>query len=289
MTLVCSTSVAQAATFSDEEGWRAYDSGDYGLARQIWEALAEAGHPQAQFGLGILHDLGNGIASDQAVAYHWYHRAAEAGLPAAEFNVAVMIDSGRGVPREPAVAALWYAKAASHGHGRAQYDLGQLYETGDGVPRNVDQAAVWFRAAAAGGVKAAGERFRIAAAAQASRPMAPVEALAPPTPEAPTDRTEIDATFNPVPVELVWTAPVQPVPVTFFVEMLRVDLETPREVFSGYTDQSAVLAATAVDRGVYAWRVYTVGRDVDHYSVSAWQLFKIKHPMTTAETKQQGR
>jgi TPR repeat protein len=102
---------------------RAYDAGRFEEARSTWAPLAEAGDPEAQAGLGLLYDLGQGVPRDAAKAYSWYKRAADAGLARALFNVAVMHDSGTGVPRDTAQAATWYARAAARGHGRAQYNL----------------------------------------------------------------------------------------------------------------------------------------------------------------------
>jgi uncharacterized membrane protein YfcA len=280
-TLTFATSVAEAATASGTDAQLAYDSHNYDLARHIWTTLAEAGDAQAQFALGIIYDLGNGVAQDQAEAYRWYRRAAAAGLPSAEFNVAVMADSGRGVSRDPTVAALWYAKAAAHGHHRAQYNLGQLYETGDGVPCNPDQAVAWYEAAAGGGLKAASERRRIAKTRQASRPANLAGTLAPPMLIAPADHAEIEATVDPASIELVWNAPPQPVPTKFFFEVFRVDHGSLHKVFDGYTDRSAVLTPAEFDPNVYVWRVYAVDQATLHYTMSQWQLFTIKQATTT--------
>src|SRR5262245_26884838 len=96
--LLCIASHASAGSFA--AGQRAYDAGSFEDAHRIWGPLAASGEAQAAFGLGLLYDLGQGVAQDTAQAYAWYRRAADAGLPAAAFNVAVMHDGGRGVPRD---------------------------------------------------------------------------------------------------------------------------------------------------------------------------------------------
>jgi Sel1 repeat len=276
-TTVLAVSVAQAVTWHD--GQQAYDFHDYTSARHIWQTLANAGDAEAEYRLGLLYDLGNGVAEDQAAAYYWYRLAAEAKLPAAEFNVAVMDDSGRGVSRDSSAAALWYARAALHEHARAQYNLGQLYATGDGVPRNLDQAAIWFKAAAANGVRAAAES--LTKIKEPPQPMDTSRRLAAPIPTAPSDHSEVDATSDTV--ELVWNAPRQPVPVTFFLEMIGVDQAELREVFSGYTDLSAAVVAVSGGSAIYAWRVYAVSRT--HYSASKWQLFSVHRLLRTLTAK----
>jgi Sel1 repeat len=272
--LTGATGIAEAAASND--GQNAYDLHNYDEAREIWEPLAKAGDAQAAFGLGVIYDLGNGVQQDQGAAFRWYRLAAEAGVPAAEFNVAVMADSGRGMPRDPALAALWYAKAAAHGHHRAQYDLAQLYENGDGVPRNYDQATAWYHAAAAGGLRAAADKDRFGKTGQALASVDFTESLTPPIPRAPAARKVIETAVEPTSVELVWNAPPQPAPATFFVEVLRVDRHPPHEIFAGYTDLSAVLTPATFEPGLYAWRVYAVGKATAHYSISEWQFFTIK-------------
>ena len=123
---------APAATPDDAQ--RAYAAGRFEEARRLWEPRAEAGDAEAQFGLGLLFDIGQGVAQDPASAYRWYRRAAEAGMAEAQFNVAVMHDTGEGRPRDPAAAALWYSRAAAHGNRRAQFNLAQLYAAGQGLP-----------------------------------------------------------------------------------------------------------------------------------------------------------
>jgi murein DD-endopeptidase MepM/ murein hydrolase activator NlpD len=137
----------------------AYDHGQFEEARRIWVPLAEAGDAEAQFRLGLLFDLGQGVPKDSATAYMWYRRAAEAGLAQAQFNVAVMQDSGLVGPRNAVEAARWYRKAAVQGHHRAQYNLAQLYASGDGVPSDIAKAKAWYRVAAYGGLTAAGGKL----------------------------------------------------------------------------------------------------------------------------------
>jgi murein DD-endopeptidase MepM/ murein hydrolase activator NlpD len=155
--LAAGASSLAAALTGDAQS--AYDNGQFGEARRIWVPLAEAGDAEAQFRLGLLFDLGQGVRKDLATAYMWYRRAAEAGLAQAQFNVAVMQDSGLVGPRNTVEAARWYRKAAVQGHHRAQYNLAQLYASGDGVPSNIAKAKAWYRVAAHGGLTAAADKL----------------------------------------------------------------------------------------------------------------------------------
>jgi hypothetical protein len=261
--------VAAAASFAD--GQRAYDAGRFEEAYRIWLPLGEAGGAEAQLGLGLLHDVGHGVAADPALALAWYRRAAETGLTTAQLNLAVMLDSGRAGPRDPAGAALWYAKAAARGHTRAQFNLGQLYAAGDGVPQNPALADAWYRAAAAG-LPAAAARVR---PARPERVAVSTGALAPATLAAPSNGTTLAAREEPTTVELVWTAPAANVPVQFFVEVVALEPSGPRELFAGYHDTSAMLLNLKRVSGNYAWRVSAVSPEAAQYSTGEWSRFAV--------------
>ncbi len=254
------------------DGQSAYDAGNYAAARRIWTALAAQGDAKAEFRLGLLYDLGQGVRQDATKAYAWYRRAAEAGLADAQLDVAVMLDSGVGVSPDPAAAALWYARAAAQGQHRAQFDLAQLYADGEGVPHNPAEAAAWYRAAAAGGLPAAAGKLADL------RRAAPVAAdgvgtvLLPPVPVAPAGPMAARAAEE-VPIALVWTAPAEAAPVSFYTEIVPLGAGPLHEAASGYTDVSA--RPVSLPPGRYAWRVFAVGKSDPHYAASAWVRFAI--------------
>ena len=222
------------------------------------DAVAEA--PRAVFDEAMRFDL----AGEGQAAFALFRRAAEAGLPEAEFNVAAMLDSGRGTAQDPAGAALWYGRAAIHGSRRAAYDLGQLYESGEGVPRNADLARAWFAASdlpAARGRTIAPDALDGGAVLSRPIPVTPPSGIA--------------VMAEPGGVPLVWTSPPQPEPVRFLVEVRRLDPSSSREVFSGTTDLSALLALPAEPGGTYAWRVSAVAAGSGRYSVGPWIHFRV--------------
>lgn len=47
------------ATF--EDGWQAYQKGEFGRAFTEWQPLAERGDARAQFNLGVLLEQGKGV------------------------------------------------------------------------------------------------------------------------------------------------------------------------------------------------------------------------------------
>ena len=156
--------------------------------------------------------------------------AAESGHTQAAFNVAVMLDSGRGAARDVVQAAIWYARAAAGGNRRAAFNLGQLYESGEGVPANVDLSRAWYAAA---DLPAAREHLAETRSA-AVRP-AIVQA---PEPLFPLRKSSLAPGLQQV--DLVWSSPLEPEAVRFFVELRILEAGASREVWSGFVDVSSV-------------------------------------------------
>jgi hypothetical protein len=95
------------------------------------------------------------------------------------------------------------------GDRRAAFNLGQLYESGEGVPANVDLSRAWYAAA---DLPAARERLS-ETRTTTDRP-ALVQA---PEPLFPSRKTSLQPGLQQV--DLVWTSPLEPEPVRFFVEL----------------------------------------------------------------------
>ncbi|MDE1930223.1 MAG: SEL1-like repeat protein, partial [Alphaproteobacteria bacterium] len=116
------------------------------------EQRAKTGDPVAEYRLGVLYALGQGVKQDYAHAAQLFKAAADGGVAEAQYNVAVMYSEGMGVQRDPAQAVTWYEKAAEQGNANAAFNLGVAYSNGAGVQQNIQEAARWFRRAAAAGV-----------------------------------------------------------------------------------------------------------------------------------------
>jgi len=88
---------------------------NYGLAREVWQTLAE---------------LGNGDAL---------------------FNLAILAEDGLGEPRDMVKAEALYTSAARAGNFKAQYRLGMLYSTGQLLPFDSMKARTFLTLASQGG------------------------------------------------------------------------------------------------------------------------------------------
>ena len=62
-----------------EDGFAAYQEGDYATAASSWLRAAEREDAWAQYNLGILYTEGLGVARDYEQAAYWYRKAAEQG------------------------------------------------------------------------------------------------------------------------------------------------------------------------------------------------------------------
>jgi TPR repeat protein len=108
------------------------------------KALAEQGDAEAQFNLGLMYDLGEGVPENDSEAVKWYRKAAAQGYAKAQLNLGNMYRNGLGVPENHAEAVRWYRKAADQGVAGPQNNLGFMYTTGEGVPENRIRAYVWW-------------------------------------------------------------------------------------------------------------------------------------------------
>ncbi len=143
--------VAPATADDFERGLSAYNRAEYSDAFETWQNLAALGHPGAQFGLGIMYSLGQGVPRDHGIAARWLHIAAAQGHRGAQLSVGHSYEHGLGVPQDFAAAHRWYLAAAEQGEAKAQNNLGTMYEHGRGVAADRDLALYWYEEATRNG------------------------------------------------------------------------------------------------------------------------------------------
>ncbi len=73
-----------------DEGWAAYDRGDYETALQEWGPLAEQGDAFAQYAIGLMYAKGRGVPQDYDEAVAWYLLSAEQGDWDAQYRLGLM-------------------------------------------------------------------------------------------------------------------------------------------------------------------------------------------------------
>jgi uncharacterized protein len=146
-----------------DDAGAAYQRGDHKTAFGLLKPLAEDGHADAQFILGLMYELGQGVIQDYDEAIEWYRLAAAQGNANAQFNLAVIYYLGAGVAPDDKEAAQWYGLAADQGLMAAQYNLGYMFYKGYGVTQDYLQAHKWWSLAAAQGHEDAAKNRDIAA------------------------------------------------------------------------------------------------------------------------------
>jgi hypothetical protein len=131
-----------------KKGWDALESANYGTAKTIFETIANHGNPAAQWALGAIYYVGEGVPQDDEQAIHWYEKSANQGYAPAQANLGYMYQEGLGVPPDAKRAVELFEKSAKQGWAPGQYALGTLYQNGEGVPQDDEKAAYWIEKAA---------------------------------------------------------------------------------------------------------------------------------------------
>ncbi len=146
---------AAAAESDYAAGAAAYRSGDFGVAVQLINPLAEAGDGNAQFLMGKMNESGFGTGVNYEEAVRWYRLAARQNIVRAQYHLGLLYETGEGVGRDFDEAAKYFLKAANAGYPPAQANLARLYLVGRGVPVDPTQAYFWSAVAAIQGYSTA--------------------------------------------------------------------------------------------------------------------------------------
>jgi TPR repeat protein len=123
--MLFSSGVAVASGDLDK-GVNAYESGDFKTALAEWTPLAEQGDADAQYNLGYMYAVGEGVLENYRTSAKWFTLAAEQGLADAQVRLALMFAMGKGVLENNKTAYKWAKLAATQDHGDAQGFLGAL-------------------------------------------------------------------------------------------------------------------------------------------------------------------
>jgi uncharacterized protein len=147
-----------------ERGIHAYETQHYDEALSVIRPLAERGHVEAQYFMGMFYMYGVGVIPDAVASGTWFRRAYDQWLmranqndPASMVEVAMMLNAGLGVERDDAKAAQWLRRASDLNYVEAWTQMGHLYLAGEGVPRDRGEAERWYRKASKAGSHEADE------------------------------------------------------------------------------------------------------------------------------------
>ncbi len=121
-------------------GIAAFTAKEFGRAMQLLSPLAEAGEPEAQFRVAIMHQNGLGVVANPEKALQMMRAAAKADHALAQHGLAFMYLYDEQIERDVLEAVRWLELAVGHGLHGAMTVLAELYAKGDGVPRDTARA-----------------------------------------------------------------------------------------------------------------------------------------------------
>ena len=87
---------------------------------------AEQGSPKAQYGLGLAHYRGRGVARDRTRAFELMLQSARSGYVIAEYGVGLSYADGHGTQRDSAKSRRWIQRASDKGLEEAREKLRSL-------------------------------------------------------------------------------------------------------------------------------------------------------------------
>ena len=105
---------------------------------------AEAGNPEAMYGIGLMYETGQAVRTDRRKAFEWYRSAASAGSADAKYRLGTMYELGDPVEADAGKAFEMYLSAALAGSAEGVYSTGLAYLDGIGIGKDPDEAAKWF-------------------------------------------------------------------------------------------------------------------------------------------------
>ena len=135
-----------------------YEHCDMGKALACYRAVAEMGHPDAQFEVGTAYSEGwGGRVSDMELAIEWWEKAAEGGSPDAMYALACRYKEGTVLEKNEGLAdelckkafSIWKRRAAVD-DSQAQRRLADCYAAGIGTQIDEQLSLTWYRKAAEG-------------------------------------------------------------------------------------------------------------------------------------------
>ena len=104
-------------TFAQDynKGLKAAQAGNYAKAFTEWKPLADQGHDQAQFNIGLMYAKGQGVAVDNFKALKWMRLSAEQGYSDSHHFLGLMYEHGKAVLRDSVRSHMWYNIASANG------------------------------------------------------------------------------------------------------------------------------------------------------------------------------
>ncbi len=125
-------------------------SQNFAKATKWFRKAARVTDTTAEAALGVMNRCQLGI-THSGEAREWYRRTAQDQNPQAQYILGLIYALGDGIPRDVGEAVKWLTKSAEQGHAKAQYYLALQHFCGNGMPKNHVKAFAWWSVAATHG------------------------------------------------------------------------------------------------------------------------------------------
>lgn len=142
--------VAPAADADSAAGNAAFERGDFVRAMAEWTSAADRGDPDAEFGLGMLQERGDGqLKQDYNKAAQWYEKAAAHDNVGAQYRLALISSAGGDdLPADLVEAYKWILLASEKGLATdVKAQLGRVLDRSQRAEAE-KRAAAWKKARA---------------------------------------------------------------------------------------------------------------------------------------------
>lgn len=130
-----------------EQAWAAMEAEDYETAVPLLQKAADLGVTPAQYKLGGMYQLGDGVEQDYDKAFHYYKLAADQDAPEALTAVGYFYGQGLGTEQNLDEMLKYYNRAAEMGEPMALFNLGCCYRDGTGVEQDYGKMHEYYRLA----------------------------------------------------------------------------------------------------------------------------------------------
>lgn len=134
-------------TGTDHSACYVYQNNQPQQAYKLLDDLAVQGDVDAQFLLGRMSELGEGVDQDIQQGIKWYQKAAGQQHSCALNNLAVRYKTGDQVPKDHQLAFMLTQQAALSQHPVALTSFGEMYYFGQGTPVDKDRASLYYQKA----------------------------------------------------------------------------------------------------------------------------------------------
>jgi TPR repeat protein len=146
--LVVNGQLTQEGERLRDRGTELYKSHDDAKAYEAWRILADQGHGESLFNMGIMTRDGLGVPANARLSFDWMRKAADAGYAQAYLDVGAAYANGVVVARDDAEALRLWRKGAALGDIHCASLAGGFLVSGRGAPRDVQQGVALLTRAA---------------------------------------------------------------------------------------------------------------------------------------------